>query len=166
MSRVPPLTTAAVEELKAMARAQLSIKARVAHVLLALAAAAMTIVVVSVWLTEPALPVRTHIAFALLTGIGMGWTTFSLWVLRTRRVMLARHRVIAGRLAVTFSSIFMIGCGILGFTGSGRAAWPAFAMAAVLLAVALVLWRRAETAQAALLRRRDLLEREISGRTR
>jgi hypothetical protein len=141
-------------------------RARVAHVLLALAASAMTVVVASLWMTEPALPLRTTIAFAMLTGIGLSWVAFSTWVLKSRHVLLARHRVVAGRLAVSFSIVFVAGCLIIGFASPSRAVWPASAMGIALLVIAIVLWRRAETAHATLLARRNTLERELNGRTR
>ena len=141
-------------------------RARVAHVLLALAASAMTIVVTSLWLTEPALPLRTKIAFATLTSIGLAWLAFSIWVLRSKRVLLARHRVVAGRLAVAFASVFVAGCLLIGFASPGRAVWPASAMGAAWLVIAIVLWRRAETAHAVLVARRSTLERELKGGTR
>ena len=166
MNSTPPLAPAVVAELRRLARTELSMRARIAYVLLALAASSMTIVVMSLWLTEPVLPVRTTIAFATLTGIGLAWLAFSIWVLRTKQVLLARHRVVAGRLAVSFCSVFVAGCLLLGFASSDRAVWPASAMGAALLVIAIVLWRRAETAHARLVARRSTLERELNGGTR
>lgn len=151
-----------VSGLERLARTELSLRARLGHVLLALVASAMTIVVVSLWLTEPALPARTRVAFGMLTAIGLSWAAYSVWVLNTRRVMLARQRVVAGRLAVTFSGAFTAGCVLLAVTTTQHSAWPAAAMGLVLLAVALVLWRRAEAAHATLLARREALERELA----
>lgn len=166
MSTAPPLAPTTVEELRRLTRTELSMRARIAHVLLALAASAMTIAVMSLWLTESALPLRTTLAFAVLTCMGLGWLAFSIWVLTSKHVMLARHRVVAGRLAVLFSGAFVAGCVVLAFASTLRAAWSASAMGAVLLAVAIVLWRRAETAHARLLARRNTLARELNGRTR
>jgi len=166
MSTTPPVAPAVVAELRRMARTELSMRARVAYVVLALAASTMTIVVASLWMTEPALPLRTTVAFAVLTCIGTGWVFFSIWVLRSRHVLLARHRVIAGRLAVCFSGVFVVGCLLLlGVASSSRAVWPALAMGVALLLIAIVLWRRAEVAHAGLLARRHTLERELNRRT-
>jgi hypothetical protein len=151
-----------VAGLERLARTELSLGARLVHVALALVASAMTIVVVSLLLTEPALPLRTVVAFALLALIGVGWVGYSAWVLTARRVMLARQRVVAGRLAVVFCGAFTGGCVVLAFTTGVPAAWPAMAMSVVLLAAALTLWRRAETAHARLLVRRNALEREVA----
>ncbi len=158
----PP--AAALEQLHRLARTELSMRARIAHVLLALAASAMTIIVTSLWLTERALPTRTSVAFALLALMGVGWVVFSLWVLRSRRVMLARHRVVAGRLAATFTSVFAIGCVALAATTPEGSYWPAVMMAGVLWVVAVAVWRRAERAHAELAAKRDALARELGGR--
>jgi len=155
-----------VAGLEYLARTELSLRARLGHVLLALVASAMTVVVVSLWLTEPFLPARTSAAFAMMTVIGLGWVAYSVWVLSARRVMLARQRVVAGRLAVAFTGAFAAGCVLLASTSARAAAGPALAMSLVLLAVALVLWRRAEAAHARLLARRETLEREVTRGTR
>jgi hypothetical protein len=150
-----------VARLERLARTELSTRARLAHVLLVLVASTMTIAIVSLWLTEPVLPARTHAAFGMLTMIGVAWVAYGAWVLRARRVMLARQRVVAGRLAVTFTGAFTIACVLLAATTSVAAGWPAAAMGLVLLAAAVTLWRRAEAHYAALVVRRDTLEREL-----
>jgi len=162
MTSNPPASL--VIELQRLSRTELSAGARLGHVVLALAASAMTVVIVSLWLTEPVLPLRTQVAFAVLAAIGMGWTGFSLWVLRSRRVMLARHRQIAGRLALAFCGVFTGGCVLLVVAANTAAARPALGMSLVLLTAALVLWRRAETAHATLLTRRDALQRQLDQR--
>jgi hypothetical protein len=152
--------------LERLARTELSLRTRLGHVVLSLVASTMTIVVVSLWVTEPALPARTQIAFGMLAVIGVAWVAYSAWVLRARRVMLAVQRVVAGRLAAAFSGAFTAGCLVLALTTDVAAAWPAFAMGLVLMIVAVALWRRAEARCAALRVRRDTLERELQGRAR
>jgi hypothetical protein len=166
MSPISPLPASAVAELQHLSRTELSRGARLGHVVLALVASAMSIVIVSLWLTEPALPLRTRVAFAALTAIGAGWAVFSVWVLRSRRVMLARQRQVAGRLAVAFASVFTIGCLLLAVAGQAAAARPALAMGLVLLTLAIVVWRRAETAHATLLARKASLEQELKASRR
>lgn len=151
-----------VATLERLARTELSLAARLGHVLLGLTASAMTVVVVSLLLTEPALPARTTVAFGLLATIGIGWVAYSGWVLTTKRVMLARQRVVAGRLAVAFTAVFTSGCVALALTHDAPAAWPAGAMGGVLLVVALGVWRRARAAHAMLVVRRAALEREVA----
>ena len=164
MTNAPPLAPPDPARFARLARVELSLGARVGHVLLGLAASTLTIVIASLWLTEPDLPARTSVAFAVLAAIGLGWTIFSVWVLTARRVMFAHQRVVAGRLAVAFTAVFAAGCVILGLTTATEAAWPAAAMGSVLLAGAVAIWRRAETSRDALLARRDWLEHELGGR--
>lgn len=65
-----------VAGLERLARTELSLGTRLAHVLLALVASAMTIVVVSLLQTEPALPPRTMTAFGCwLSSASDGWAT-------------------------------------------------------------------------------------------
>lgn len=162
MTPIPLPDPSVAASLERLARTELSFRSRLAHVLLALAASTKTIVVVALWLTEPALPLRTAVAFGLLTVIGLAWVTYSVWVLTARRVMLARQRVVAGRLAVAFAGAFTTGTLLLGLTTALPAAWPAAAMGLVLLAVALVVWWRAQAAYAMLLARKDSLERQLT----
>jgi hypothetical protein len=162
MTLIQPPDPSVAAGLGHLARTELSLRARLGHVLLALVGSAMTIVVVSLWLTEPALPTRTRTAFAMLSIIGLAWVAYSVWVLSARRVMLARQRVVAGRLAVAFTGAFAGGCVLLASTTPPDAVWPALMMSVALLAVALVLWRRAEAAYAKLLVRREMLERQLT----
>jgi hypothetical protein len=156
MTPVSPLPPSVIAELQRLSRTELSRGRRLGHVVLVLVASALTIVVVSLWLTEPVLPLRTQIAFAVLTAMGAGWTAFGIWVLRAKRVMLVRHRQVAGRLAVLFTSVFAVGCLLL--VSATDAARPALAMSLVLVMIAAVIWRRAAISQATLLAKRRELE--------
>ena len=95
--------------IRELAQGELSVKARLGYVALLLAAAGMTAVIVSLWLTESALPVRTHLAFGVLSAIGLSWVALATWALTSRRILFARDRFIASRMAVTFTSVFAIG---------------------------------------------------------
>ena len=59
--------------------AELSQASRLGYVALVLASLTMTVVVSSLWLTEPGLPTRTRVAFALMIIIGLSWTAFAVW---------------------------------------------------------------------------------------
>ena len=55
------------------------------------------------WITEPApLPLRTHVAFGLLTFINLAWSVLFGWIVTRRKVLYAQHRVIAGWMALAF----------------------------------------------------------------
>jgi hypothetical protein len=156
-------STAAVRQL---ADTELSVSSRLGHVALLLAALGMTVVVVSLWLTEPVLPLRTHAAFGVMTAIGLSWSAFASWVLTSRRVLFARQRIVAGRMAVTFAAVFTIGALATAAATGAPAALAAAMTGVVMVAVAVVILRRAHRASAQLMARRDALERELAGSVR
>jgi hypothetical protein len=163
VSRGLDRSTAAVRQL---ADAELSVPSRLGHVALLLAALGMTAVVVSLWLTEPALPLRTHVAFGVMTAIGVSWSAFAIWVLTSRRVLFARQRIVAGRMAVTFAAVFTIGALAIAAATGAAAALAAAGTGVMMVAVAVVILRRAHRASARLIARRDALERELAGSVR
>lgn len=140
---------------------ELSRRSRLGYVALLLVSMAMTVVVVSLWLTEPALPVRTRVAFGAMTVIGLAWMVFAGWVLTTRRVLLGRDSVVAGRLAVTFTAVFVAGALLVGYSTGGKAPFAAAAAGVGLLGVAVALLVRARRRVAGLMARRDALERDL-----
>ena len=152
-------------DLRRLLDAELSLRSRLGYVALLLASAAMTAVIVSLWLTEPTLPTRTAVAFAVLTLIGLSWIVFSVWVL-TRRPLFGRDCLVAGRMAVTFTSAFVVGTLAVGYSSGGAAPYAAFAMGLVLLAVAVVALVRARRNVTRLTTRREALERELGTQMR
>lgn len=151
---------ASTADLRRLLDAELSQASRLGYVALLLASLTMTVVVSSLWLTEPLLPTRTRVAFALMIVIGLSWTVFAVWVLTTRRVLFGRDSVVAGRLAVTFTTTFVVGAVTLGYMRDGSAPYAAAAMGLGLLAGAVALLVRAHRRVARLTARRDALMRE------
>lgn len=149
-----------------LADAELSVPSRLGHIALLLAAVGMTVLVASLWLTEPALPLRTHVAFGVMTAIGLSWNALAIWVLTTRRILFARHRIVAGRMAVTFTAAFTTGALAMAAATGAAAALAAAGTGVVMVAVAVVILRRAHRASARLMARRDMLERELAGSVR
>jgi peptidoglycan/LPS O-acetylase OafA/YrhL len=139
----------------------LSTRARYGHVLLLLAALAMSIVVAALMLTEPALPARTQAAFAVMLLIGLGWAAYAVWVLRHRWTLLAGHRVIAAIMAVTFAAVFTAAAAVAAVITAKTAAWAAAASGAVLVTVAAAILVRAIRHRHRLEARRAQLEREL-----
>lgn len=148
--------------LSSLADRELSAKARFGHVALLLAALAMSSVVGSLWLTEPALPPRTVIAFAVMTVIGLCWVVYAVWVLASRRVLLAFQEVVAARMAVGFSAAALIGALALGIGEGIAAAWPAAAVFAAMLVIATITLARARRKFRQLTQRRAELERQLA----
>ena len=146
--------------------AELSGASRFGYLTLLLTSLAMSAVTGALWLTEPALPARTSIALVIMTAIGMSWVAFAIWVLTRRRVLFARHSIVAGRMAVTFTSVFVAGAAAIGVTDGGRAAFAAAGFGVVMLAGAVVILRRAHRAFDRLELRRRELEAGLAGARR
>ncbi len=155
----------AAQEVRESLAGELSTRSRLLYTLLLLVDLAMAAAVGSLWLTEPSLPARTHIAFGLLLVFALTWCGFLLWTLTRRKVLLARHRVLAGRLAVLFCALFTFGALALGLTQPDRRATglSAAGMGGFLLLVAVVLLIAAQRRYRELTARRRHLERELEG---
>lgn len=146
------------DELLRLADAELSTRARIGHVALLLMSLLLTTGVVSLWLTEPALPLRAHVAFAMLSVIGLSWAAFAGHALTQRRVLYARHRVIAGRMAVTFTATYFVAALAIAWTLDVAAGYVAAGIGGLLLGIAVLLLRRSQRALSRLLERRRELE--------
>ncbi len=157
-STLPPASVAA---LKQLVDAELSMPSRLGYVALLLAAMTMTGVVGTLWATEPSLPLRVHVAFGVMLAIGASWVVFALWVLTHRRILLARHQIVAGRMAVTFTSVFMLGSLAVGYATGRPEAYKAAAVGVLMLGLAVVTLVRAHRAFGRLVSRRNVLEREL-----
>jgi hypothetical protein len=153
-----PISAGALQRL---ADAELSIRARLGHVALLLVALMMSGVIGSLWLTEPALPPRTQLAFEVMIVIGLWWVAFALWVLTHRRVLLARHRIVAGRMAVTLTALFLVGALAAGYQSGARAAFAAAALGVLMLGAAVAMLLHAHLVFDRLTARRRALELEL-----
>jgi len=145
-----------------LARGEMSIKTRLGYVALLLVSSAMTVVLASLWLTEPSLPIRTQVAFGVMAVIGISWATLSLWALTTRRMLLARDRLIAGKMSVGFTALFLAGALAVAFMSGEAAAYGAAATGALMLFLALRTLFGARRRFAALAAHRAELERELA----
>jgi hypothetical protein len=145
-----------------LARGELSMKARVGYVALLLVSSAMTVGLLSLWLTEAWLPLRTHLAFGVMCLIGIAWAALSIWALTTRRVLLARDRVIAGSMSVVFTALFLAGAIAAVVVAATPAAFAALSTGAVMFVIALCVLSAARRRFAELAARRAELEREFA----
>ena len=159
-------STAAAAALHRLADVELSPASRFGYVVLLLVSLAMTTATGSLWLTEAALPARASIALLVLTAIGTSWTGFAIWVLTHRRILFARHSIVAGRMAVTFTSVFIAGALAVGITSGGTAPFAAAGCGIVMLAAAVVNLRRAHGSYDRLETRRRELEAGLAGARR
>lgn len=142
----------------ALLQTHLSFHSRVAHLALLLAALGMGTVVAALLITEPALPASAVIAFLLMLVIALAWSGYAAWVLTARDTLLAPHRVVAARIAVSATGIFTLGGGLLGLASGLAAPWAAAGFGLPLLALAVFLLARAQENHRQLLQRRAELE--------
>ena len=158
----PPPALAA--DLRRLTVLELSLPARLRYVALLLGAAAMTAIVSALLLTEPELPLRTSIAFAVMTVIGLSWMAFAAWVLMHKRILLGQQRVVAGRMALVFCSVFVVGTLLIGYQTGNPSALSAAGLGLVMLLVALTIFIRAKRSFAQLSKRREVLEQQLGRR--
>jgi hypothetical protein len=147
-----------LQEVRQLAATELSFKARLGYVALLLVSTGMTVVIASLWLTETFLPLRAQLAFGVMCVIGVSWATLALWALSRRRPLFARDRVIAGGMAVAFTSVFLIGALAGAVIANNPAAYGALATGAVMLAIAIRVFVGARRRFAELAARRAALE--------
>lgn len=126
-----------LQEVRNLAGAELSLKARMGYVALLLMSTGMTVVIASLWLTEASLPLRTQLAFGAMSLIGVSWVALSIWALSARRPLFARDRVIAGRMAVAFTSLFAAGAVAAVVIAGNAAAYGLLATGALMLGLAI-----------------------------
>ena len=164
MTRGVTPSSISVTTLQRLADTELSLRSRIGYVGLLLVSLLMSAAIASLWLTEPALPARAHVAFGVMVVIGLSWAAFATRVLTSRRVLLARHGVVAGRMAVAFTATFVVGALAVGYNTASRGPYAAAALGAVMLAVAIGLLVRAHNTFTALMERRQALEQELATR--
>ncbi len=143
-------------------RDELALPSRLAHVMLLLVAIAMATVLAALLITESSLPPRTRLALSIMLAIAVSWVAFAVWVLRTRRVLLAEHQVLAARMAVVFSVLFSVGAATLApWSTNSAAALSVVGTGVVMLVFAGVRLLQADRRQRALQRRRAELMLQI-----
>ena len=158
---VPP-PRPAVADVQRFAASQLSVRSRVGYTVLLAASTTIAVAIASVWATEPALPMRTHIAFALIVGLALTWVVFAAWVLTRRRALLGRDRILSSTIGLVFSAVATAGMLSVGYWGgAGRPAYLGAVVNGVLCAGATMLLVRARREVDALSRRRAELERQL-----
>ena len=152
----PPVALA--DDLRRLTALELSLPSRLRYVALLLAASTMSAIVSALLITEPGLPMRTSVALGVMAVIGASWMIFAAWVLTRKRVLLGSHRIVASRLAVVFSTVFVVGALSVGLTTSRASPFVAAAIGAVMLSVAATMLVRARRHVQRLSKRRDELQ--------
>jgi hypothetical protein len=151
-------------ELQHLTARLLSPRSRYGHVALLLAASMMCVLLGALLATEPALPGRTQTALAVMLGIGASWVAYAVWVLRQRRPLLGQHRIVASRMAVIFTALFLAGAVGLAAAMGSAAFQAAAVLGAGLLIVAVSVLVQAHRHVARLQAQRQELERRLARR--
>ncbi|GAA2355630.1 hypothetical protein [Dactylosporangium salmoneum] len=146
------------EDLLKRLDAPLSLRKRIGYVTVALAGLAGSGLIALLWATEPGLPPRTVVAFAVLVAIGLCWAAFGAWAVTRRTPMFARDRVVAGWLGLGAWVLFTVGALVI--TTLRHKLEPSLVVVVSALGVlAAVNLRAARRRRAALLRRKEQLSR-------
>lgn len=96
------------EQVLSLVHGELSSARRWRYRLILLAASVVTAAILSLWATEPGpLPLRLHVAFAVMTTIGSGWIAVLTWILMRHRCPTALDRVATGWMATIACLLFM-----------------------------------------------------------
>lgn len=143
-----------VADMQERVRAQVGMPSRLGYTALLIAGVGMAGLAATLLATEPALPPRTRIAFALLVAAGLAWASFAGWVLARRRVLFGRQQVVAASMAVVVTLVFLAGAAAV----RDRIGYGGVATAAVMCAAALVMLVRARRRVARLSERLRALE--------
>lgn len=155
--------TPTIADIQHLAASELSLRHRLRYVVLLVASAVMLALLGSLWLTEPALPLRTHLAFGLMAGILLSWIAFTLWVLTTRRVLFGMDRLVASRMALAFSAVSVaFTLAAAHWSGFGRPGYIGALAQLPLCAIAAALLVRARRRVQVLSRRRQELETQLA----
>jgi peptidoglycan/LPS O-acetylase OafA/YrhL len=159
-----PAPAISVAHMQRRLATELSTRARVGFTALSLVAAAMGTVALSLWAGEPDLPARTQVAFGLMTAIAICLVAFALWTLTRRRVLLAQQALVAARMSVTFTGVFVAFFLLLTLTGAvgPSSAIIAVPLASVMLMAALVLLVKARRRVFRLRERCRALEQDVA----
>ncbi|MEU8242682.1 hypothetical protein AB0C07_30880 [Actinoplanes missouriensis] len=128
----------------------LSLRRRIALVLVGLAGGCGAALLLLLWLTEPGpLPLRTRLAFGGLVVVGVSWAAYAIGTL-TRMPMFAADRVIAAWLALIFTTGTAAASLAVAIARPGPVAVAATATALLTVSAAAALLRRARAHRAAL----------------
>ena len=146
------------EEMLARLDAPLSLRKRVGYLTVGLAGLLGSGLISVLWATEPGLPPRTRVAFAVLVAIGLCWAAFGGWAVTRRTPLFARDRVVAGWLGVGAWLAFAVGALIIAFLRHKLELSLLSVVVALGVLAAANLWA-ALRARAALVRRKAVLTR-------
>ncbi|MEN1727674.1 MAG: hypothetical protein AAGJ52_04465 [Pseudomonadota bacterium] len=118
----------------------------------------MSLVLLSLLMTEPDLRTRTQVTFAVMLMISLGWASYAAWTLKYRWTLLAQHRIAASFIGITASLAFTLGAALIAIITREAAAGAAATSGLFMVALAGLALKSALERRRALSRRRDELE--------
>ena len=140
---------------------ELSRASQVGKVALLVTAAMMTVAVGWLGVRAPSLPSGARGAFALIGAIGVLTGVLGLRALRYRGALLARQRVIACRVGVVTAAVIVLNAALIGYVKGIPAAYLVAGFGGFLLLGTTALLRQENRKLAALVARREVLERQL-----
>jgi len=149
------------DDLLALVDTELSAGSRLVLVSLLVASAMATVAVGIKGLTTPALPLAGRIAFAMISALGVLSIVLGLRTLSRRGALLARQRVIAGRIAVASAAIVVLASSLIAWAKNIPAAYYVAGFGVFLLAGTIALLRQENRKLAALNARRHALAQQL-----
>jgi hypothetical protein len=150
------------EDLLAMVDTELSAPSRLVIVSVGVAAAMATVAVGIKAVTTPAVPLVARIAFVVIAALGVLATIVGLRMLSKRGALLARQRVLAGRISVASAATVALGAAIIGWTRNSPAAYWVAGFGVLLLFATMALLRQENRKLAALTARRQALAQQLN----
>jgi hypothetical protein len=151
----------APDDLLALVDTELSAGSRLVLVSLLVASAMATVAVGIKGLTTPALPLAGRIEFAMISALGVLSIVLGLRTLSRRGALLARQRVIAGRIAVASAAIVVLASSLIAWAKNIPAAYYVAGFGVFLLAGTIALLRQENRKLAALNARRHALAQQL-----
>ncbi|MEX1005419.1 MAG: transmembrane transport protein [Acidimicrobiia bacterium] len=153
------------DEVLAVLDRELSWSDRLRYLAVGLAGLVVAAISASLWATEPALPLRTRLAFAGIVLLGVAWMALAAYVLTRRRPLYGTDRVLATGLAVVATSLVGIATTVIaGIRGGVLPGLIAGAVTTAFVVTSAVLHLAARRRRDALLaRRRELVRRHNLG---
>ena len=148
-------------DLLALADTELSRASRLGQVTLLLAVVMMSGVIGLLGVTEPSLPLRARIVFAVIGAIGVVSSVFAFRALSNRRALLAWQRVIACRMGVALAAMIVLGASIIGFVTGIHSAFGVAGFGVILLCGTIALLRQENAKFSALTARRHALAQQL-----
>lgn len=114
------------------------------HIVLLVSASLALILVLTLWLTEQGLPLRTHLAFAALSCVGTAWVGHAAFVLLRRTFLAVPHQHRAAGIALAATGLFLAFAAMVWLQTRTPGPLLAAGVAAVLMGAAWLLYKRSE----------------------